>query len=186
MGRFTSYDSMIKEMLRDRDWDKITVGKAVTTLNNSPDFLLRSKSKLFVEVALEEYDKFQVLIKLLPEVAKEVYKPKLEVILESLLTEESLLQKVNVRDKVIESFGWGIETIIQGSRKDEELVKKYVEVLNNVGDSLEEEGYHRIVVNLAKGTIIRTDRFNEEDLQLEELRVDIVTHQSITHSNQNY
>lgn len=183
MFNTVSLDEMIRNSIREKDWSKLTVDKTVETINNMPEFMLHRRASLVLEVALEDEDKMRELTRLLPEVFRGVEEGRAQAILKSLLVEESLHKRNHVRNKVITSFGWGIEEVKQLLKDDYGLVGKYCTILNNVSEELEEEGYNRVLIDAVRGTITKVSNVTVNDLYSDNVWVDIVHEDKITHSN---
>lgn len=183
MFNTVSLDEMIRNSIREKDWSKLTVDKTVNRINTMPEFLYSKGGSLVLEVALEDEDKMGELIRLLPEVFRGVEEGRAQSILKSLLVEESLYKRNHVRNKVITSFGWGIEEVKQLLKDDYGLVGKYCSILNNVSEELEEEGYNRVLIDVVRGTITKVSTVTVNDLFSDNVWVDIVHEDKITHSN---
>src|SRR5699024_1100378 len=181
MGRIT-YDELTRNLLREKDWTRYTVDKTVRNINRTPDFLIDSLGHLVLEVALEDMEKFQVMIRLMPDVFKQLNPDKQERIVKSLITHESVHQTINIKEKVIHSFGWGIETVLQENRDDKALVQKLTSILNKTGDEVVEEGYFKVIIHLGTGEIQKVDEFKVSDLRDATLRVDIFKLEAMTRS----
>ena len=183
MFNTVSLDEMIRDSIREKDWSKLTVDKTVNRINTMPEFLYSKRGSLVLEVALEDEDKMRELTRLLPEVFRGVEEGRAQAILKSLLVEESLHKRNHVRNKVITSFGWGLEEINNLIKDDYELVGKYCTLLNSVTEELKEEGYYRVLIDVVRGTITRVSSIKVNDLFSDNVWVDIVHEDKITHSN---
>ena len=184
MFNTVSLDEMIRNSIREKDWSKLTVDKTVNNINTMPEFMLHRRASLVLEVALEDEDKMRELTRLLPEVFRGVEEGRAQAILKSLLVEESLHKRNHVRNKVITSFGWGLEEINNLIKDDFGLVGKYCTILNNVTEELEEEeGYYSVLIDVVRGTITRVSSITVNDLFSDNVWIDIVHEDKITHSN---
>lgn len=183
MFNTVSLDDMIRNSIREKDWSKLTVDKTVETINNMPEFMLHRRASLVIDVSLEDGSKSSILKDILPEVVRGVQEDKLHTIIKDLVTEDRLFRKFNVRNKVITSFGWGIEELIQLIGEDYGLMGKVCKIINDVADELKEDEYSLIVINQVRGTLSRVGNIMVSDLLNENVRVDIVHENKITHSN---
>lgn len=183
MYKAISLDDMVRSSIREKDWEKLTVDKTVNRISTMPEFLYSKGGSLVLEVALEDEGKMRELTRLLPEVFRGVEEGRAQVILKSLLVNEGLHKRNHVRNKVITSFGWGIEEVKQLIKDDYGLVGKYCTILNNVSEELEEEGYYRVLIDVVRGTIIKVSNVTVNDLFNDNVWVDIVHEDKITHSN---
>ena len=183
MFNTVSLDEMIRNSIREKDWSKLTVDKTVETINNMPEFMLHRRASLVIDVSLEDGSKSSILKDILPEVVRGVQEDKLHTIIKGLVTEDRLFRKFNVRNKVITSFGWGIEELIQLIGGDYGLMGKVCKIINEVADELKEDEYSLIVINQVRGTLSRVGKIMVSDLLNENVRVDVVHEDKITHSN---
>ena len=183
MFNTVSLDEMIRNSIREKDWSKLTVDKTVETINNMPEFMLHRRASLVIDVSLEDGSKSSILKDILPEVVRGVQEDKLHTIIKGLVTEDRLFRKFNVRNKVITSFGWGIEELIQLIGGDYGLMGKVCKSINEVADELKEDEYSLIVINQVRGTLSRVGKIMVSDLLNENVRVDVVHEDKITHSN---
>lgn len=183
MYKTISLDDMIRSSIQEKNWEKFTVDKTVNNINTIPEFLYSKRGCLVLEVALEDEDKMRELTRLLPEVFRGVKEGKAQAILKSLLVDEGLHKRNHVRNKVITSFGWGLEEIKNLIKDDYGLVDKYCTLLNSVTEELEDEGYSRVLIDVVRGTITKVSNVTVNDLYNKNILVDIVHEDKITHSN---
>lgn len=176
--KFYSYDSILKEQVADSNWEEWDDKKIVRVIHDKIDFMLRDYGHLVVQEALDREEqgdsgRINTLFERFPSVFPKVNEREASAILNSLIIQEEVHKTYSVTNKVIFSFGWALDEMIQSVRGDTETLEKLGRALNKVGE-YHDELYDRVLINLITGDIKNVDAFEVGHLLDETVRVDIV------------